>query len=462
MPWRASRMNFVDEDLPGEHRVAARWPGRGSARRQSSSPRAPSMSATSQRNGTPSTSSALLERGVLGGGDPAQRAGQVAVGGMRPAPCPTPRAAIEARVVVQVPEVGDALEAQLGASSRLALRGRSPRTRTSTSARRRRGRARRAAGRSGPAPRRSGRAGRARRARASVRQARARANSPARLPRAGGDAVGSRRRAAGPRGRRTSMAHSASTWWARANVRPSPSPSSLSVSRTIRSATLALALGQAGPRRLDRDAAADLRAPSAAERSTARSMSAIASSTRPIGAWTPARSSSSSGSRSAVEPRRASRLSIGRGSTVSVTDSLRPFIISVARSWPPASSTRLDRLERPGPAASCRRPGSPATVGSIGAPRSAARVGELERAGDLAAQRDAGGDGVVDERRRRRAGRAWRGRCRAPGPAGRRPSAGADVELVQRGLARRRGPCGTRSRRRRTPGRARPGRARWR
>ena len=256
---------------------------------------------------------------------------------------------------------------------------RSPRRQGVRRARRRTGRARRAAARSGPAPRRSGRAARARRATSEVRHMRARANSEH-----DSHALAATRKLSAARCRSSRAsdvhAHSASTWWARANVRPSPSPSSAQRVVAMRSATSmspsvmrARADSMATRRRTGGGAVT--------ARSTARSMSADRLVER--GRWRGWRRRAAAAARGRarrVEPRRASRLSIGRGSTVSATDSLRPFIMLVARSWSPASRTR--------PIASRARPRSQHVVG--------------ERAGD----------GGID--RRRRAAPAALASSRAP------------------------------------------------
>ena len=91
-------------------------------------------------------------------------------------------------------------------------------------------------------------------------------------------------------------------------------------------------------------------------RSTARSMSddgLVDAADRAAGARPAAAAARVRARR--VDPRRASRLSIGRGSTVSATDSLSPRIIAMARSWSPASRTRPMRLEHAARAAACRR-----------------------------------------------------------------------------------------------------------
>ena len=167
-----------------------------------------------------------------------------------------------------------------------------------------------------------------------------------------------------------SIAHSPRTWWARANVWPSPSPSSSNVSWTMRAATAMLP----SVNRARADSIATRRRTcggAVMARSTARSMSADASSTRPIRRLAPARSSSSSGSRSTLEPRRASRLIIARGSIVSATDSVRPRIMLVARSWSPASRTSVI-ASRARPRCNMSSASVPAMAGSTGVPRSAA------------------------------------------------------------------------------------------
>ena len=78
----------------------------------------------------------------------------------------------------------------------------------------------------------------------------------------------------------------------------------------------------------------------------------------------------------------------------------------------------------------------PATLGSIGQAAERGGVGDLEGAGDLAAQRDAGGDGVVDERRTAEAVEHHPVDARRPGEQG-DDRAWAHVELVQRRLTGR-------------------------
>ena len=221
---------------------------------------------------------------------------------------------------------------------------------------------------------------------------------------------------------------------------------------------VALASGGRGPTRPPRGGG-PAAAPSTA-RSTARSMSAAASSRRPIWRLAPARSSSSSGSRSTVEPRRASRLSIDRGSIVSATDSVSPRIMLVARSWPPASSTSVI-ASRARPRCSMSSASVPATAGSTGVPRSAAAAASSRVAVDLSPERHAAGDRIADEPVARRAGRASPCRCRVRGRAGRRPSAvagraGAAPPRSPRARGARRWP------RRPTSGRAALRRAPWR
>ena len=123
--------------------------------------------------------------------------------------------------------------------------------------------------------------------------------------------------------------------------------------------------------------------------STARSMSAAASSRRPSWRFAPARSRSSSGSRSTDEPSRASRLSIDCGSIVSATDSRestdharRPLVAA-------GVEHQRDRLEGAAALRACRRPACRRRPGRRASPRSAAAAASSSVPVDLAPQRDA-------------------------------------------------------------------------
>ena len=180
----------------------------------------------------------------------------------------------------------------------------------------------------------------------------------------------SRRPAAGPRGRRTwPRTRPAPRWRGRrcGSRRRRARPASRSAMRTASSR---------------RPSARRARADSTATRRRSAGAASAAMLDGPVdvgdglvdpaerlGSPTPAAAGEPARDRSSG-PRRASRPSIRRGSTVSVIDSLRPITICVARSWSPASSSR--------PTASSGRPrsssstaSSPAVAGSAGAARNA-------------------------------------------------------------------------------------------